>query len=146
MIILSIMSTKSGVMAAFVVMLVAVGSIFAADKKDAILIKGTVIGDNGKPCDGAEIKFLRVDRKGQEVTAVTDQKGRYSLYGLPAGSYTVTAYYHGWARSRALIKTVGASWAKVDFDLRLDQGAGDGADRLQRDLYTTNKGVLGNPH
>jgi hypothetical protein len=138
---------STNVIVALVVMLVvAAGSSLAADKKDAILIKGTVIGDNGKPCDGAEVKFLRVDRKGQEITAVTDGKGCYSVYGLPAGSYTVTACYHGWARSRALIKTTGASWAKVNFDLRMDQGVGDGADRLQKDLFTTNKGILGNPH
>ena len=42
------MSTKSGVIVALVVMMgIAAGSSFATDKKDAILIKGTVIGDNG---------------------------------------------------------------------------------------------------
>ena len=131
---------------ALAVMLVTAGASFAGEKKDAILIKGTVIGDNGKPCDNAEIKVLRVDRKGKEVTALTDARGRYLVYGLPPGAYTVTAYYHGFARSRANIKTEHASWAKVDFDLGLDKGVGDGADRLQRDIYTTNKNVLGNPH
>jgi hypothetical protein len=145
-IILCIMKTKPGLIVALAVMLVAAGAVFATDKKDAILIKGTVIGDDGKPCDGAEIKFLRVDHKGQEITVVSDGKGRYALYGLPAGSYTVTACYHGFERSRAQIKTVGASWANVNFDLRLDQGVGDGPDRLQRDIHAVAKDMLGHTH
>ena len=125
--------------------LVAGNSALAADNKSkAILIKGTVIGDNGKPCDGAEVKFLRVDNKGQEVTVVTDEKGRYSLYGLPAGAYTVTAYYHQFPRSRALIKTTNASWAKVDFDLRLDLG--DSGNSWNGDIRRVRFFNVGNPH
>src|SRR5947209_2807051 len=125
------MFLRAGIIAACAVAVVAASSAFATDKK-AILIKGTVIGDNGKPCDGAEVKFLRVDTKGRELTVVTDGRGRYSLYGLPAGTYTVTAYYHGFPRSRANITTVDASWAKVDFDLRLDLG--DSGNRWNGDI------------
>jgi hypothetical protein len=139
------MFLRTGIIMASAIALVAGSSAFAADNKSkAILIKGTVIGDNGKPCDGAEVKFLRVDTKSQEVSVVTDEKGRYSLYGLPAGDYTVTAYYHQFPRSRALIKTVGASWAKVDFDLRQDLG--DGGNRWNGDIRTVRWFNVGNPH
>jgi hypothetical protein len=129
------------------VMLLATVSLTGADKGKAILIKGTVIGDDGKPCDGAEIRVLRVDgNKKQEAAAITDKHGHYSLYGLPPGAYTVTAYYDGFARSRATIKTLAVGWAKVDFNLALDQGVGDGASRWNSDIRTVRWFNVGNPH
>ena len=117
--------------------LVTAGPAFAADNK-FILIKGKVIGDNGKPQAGAEVEALRVDVKAPAIVTTTDKRGQYILAGLPIGSYSVTAYFHGFPRSRALIKTQAKGWAKVDFDLALDQGKGDAAaSRMQTDLRTT---------
>jgi hypothetical protein len=121
---------KETVIAFGIALVNVVPTSFAGDNK-AILIKGTVIGDNGKPCDGVEIRLLRVDAKGRETRTVTNGRGQYWLYGLPPGAYTVTAYFQGFARSRANIKTAGVGWAKVDFDLRLDKGAGDSVDQMR---------------
>ena len=126
-----------GIVAAVAIALIAAAGTSVAGDHKAILIKGIVIGDNGKPCGGAEIRVLRVDRKAREARAVTNERGQYWLYGLSPGAYTVTAYFDGFARSRANISTTGFGWAKVDFDLRLDQGAGDGVDRMQSDLRST---------
>ena len=131
------MFPRAGIIAVLAIALLsATPGSFAGDQK-TILIKGTVIGDNGKPCGGAEIRVLRIDAKGREVKTVTNARGQYSVYGLAPGAYTVTAYFDGFARSRANIKTAGVGWAKVDFDLRLDQGAGDGVDRMQAELRST---------
>ena len=123
--------------------ILALGSAVAdpalATDNNFLLIKGKVIGDKGKPEQGAEIHVLRVDVKAPEVVTTTDRRGQYILAGLPIGDYSVTAYdFHGFPRSRALIKTQSKGWAKVDFDLALDQGRGDAAaSRMQTDLRTT---------
>src|SRR4029077_19438598 len=100
-----------------------------------------------KPLGDVEIRAMKVDdTKAPVITALTNSKGLYMFKSLPVGAYSLTAYLDGFAYSRAIIKTRGVVWAKVDFDLRLD--AGDGVDRMQGGLYTPTivSGVLGNPH
>ena len=139
------MLPHAGIIAALTVALLATGSTLAADNK-LLLIKGKVIGDNGKPQEGAEVRALRVDAKGPEIVAITNTRGEYVLTVLPVGAYSVTAYFNGFARSRAIIKTASKGWAKVDFDLGLDQGRGDGVDRMQRDLRGFLTIPNANPH
>jgi len=105
------------------------GLTSAADNK---CIQGTVIGFNGKPCEGAEVRALRVDGKVTLISATTDDRGVYVFRGLPVGAYSLTACVDGFPLSRANVKTQSQGWLKVDFDLRLD--AGDSMDRMQRDL------------
>ena len=119
---------------------------FAGDKKNPThaSIGGTVIGPEGKPLGDVEIRAMKVDDKKAPVTAVvTNSKGMYMLKSLPVGAYSLTAYLDGFEYSRAIIKTQGVAWAKVDFDLRLV--AGDGADKIQTYIRSINV-VNGNMH
>src|SRR5258706_1262651 len=51
--------------------------------------EGTVLGDDGKPLQGAVIKIERTDIKGNWSTK-TDKKGHYFYGGLQGGSYKVS--------------------------------------------------------
>jgi len=113
-----------------------VSSTFAGESK-TLVIKGKVIGDNGKPQEGAEIKVRAVDHTAPEKTTITDAHGQYLVSGLSVGSYIITAYLNGFARSRAAIQAHDKGWAKVDFDLALDKATGDQVDRMQQDLRST---------
>ena len=135
--------------AAAAVGLLAAGTTFATDKDEnkegkdyltknpkALVIKGKVIGDNGKPLEEAEIHVKPLDRKAADSVVVTDSRGKFIILGLPYGDYSVTAFDdHGFARSRAIIKTDRKGWANVNFDLRLDQGRGDGAETINGHLH-----------
>ena len=123
------MLPRADIIAVIAMALVATGSAFGSDN-NALVIKGKVMGEDGKPQPDSEIHVKRVDTKGPEIIAVTDSHGKYIVTGLVVGDYTVKAYDpNGFARSRALIKTDRKGWAKVDFDLAL-ANAGDGPDRL----------------
>lgn len=129
------MFTRSTIIAAFAVALVAGGSTFAADNKSSHgAIQGTLTGEDGKPLENAEIRALRIDTKKSMAVAKTDAHGVYLFKGLPVGAYSITAWVDGFAVSRANIRTSSQGWAKVDFDLRLNAKSDPGADRLQRDL------------
>ena len=114
-----------------VVALVVVGPMWSADHKS---IQGNVTGADGKGYAGAEIRVERVDAKAKPIIVSTDAKGVYVLSGLPIGTYQVTAYVDGTARSRVKVQTSAAGWTKVDFDLRLNEKRGDGVDHMQTDL------------
>jgi hypothetical protein len=62
---------RTKIIGALALALVASGSAFAKDN-NVLVIKGKVIGDNGKPQPDAEIRVKRVDSKAPEVVAVTD--------------------------------------------------------------------------
>ena len=52
-------------------------------------IEGNVIGQDGKPLQGAQIKLDRTDIK-QSFSVKTDKKGHYLYANLPTGTYTIT--------------------------------------------------------
>src|SRR4029077_5816801 len=82
----------------------------SADNKS---IQGTVIGTNGKPLPGAEVRVDRTDAKSAAALAKTDAKGHYVVKALPAGVYSVIAFVNGVPRSRAAVKTQTTGWAEV---------------------------------
>jgi Tfp pilus assembly protein PilF len=57
-------------------------------------IEGDVKGPDGKPLQGAVVKFDRTDIKGS-YQVKTDKKGHYGHYGLPSGTYDVTVLVDG---------------------------------------------------
>jgi hypothetical protein len=141
-----ILRTKLIASAAMALMLIAAGSNFASDNKkdgkqdndtdmkfdtkkpNVLVIKGKVIGDDGKPQAESEIRVRRLDQKRPETSVITDSRGKYIVLNLVVGNYSVTAYDpNGFARSRAIIKVDRKGWAKVDFDLGLDKTMGDNA-------------------
>jgi hypothetical protein len=125
------MFTRSRIISAVTAVLLAAGSILAADRT---AVQGTLIDEDGKPLGAAEIHALRTDTTAKPVVARTKPDGRYYFVGLPAGAYSITAYVDGVAMSRANIRTQTDGWVKVDFDLRLNARGADGTDRMQRDV------------
>ena len=122
------------------------GSVFADNRS----IQGTVIGADGKPVSGAEVRVERTDAKSPPAFARTDAKGRYALKDLPPGAYSVTALIKGVPRSRASITTQADRWIEVDFDLRLAATDGKGtkptsssSDALQRNDVNRMQQSLG---
>jgi hypothetical protein len=114
-------------------------------------IQGTVIGMDGKPLAGAEIRAERSDVKTAPAVTKTDGKGLYVFRGLASAGYTVTATVGGIPKSRAKVITQKNGWARVDFDLRKTGNAGNtsnsnpSADTLRaQDLNRAQQGLGGN--
>jgi tetratricopeptide (TPR) repeat protein len=82
-------------------------------------IGGTVKDTNGQPIKGATVVAENPASAPSSFTATTDDRGRYSMIGLKAGSWKVTASAPGFAASsgNVPIKTIGAPMAPVDFTL-----------------------------
>lgn len=57
-------------------------------------IQGDVIGTDGKPLQGAQIKLDRTDIK-QSFTVKTDKKGHFLYANLPTGVYNITLFVDG---------------------------------------------------
>ena len=132
------MHPRAKIIVAFAVAVLAASSAFASDDS-VLVIKGKVIGDDGKPADDAEVRVKIIGRKAPEKIVQTDSRGQYIVLGLVPGNYSVTAYdFGGNARSRAMITTDRRGWARVNFDLRLDTIVGDGADTIHGDNHLTS--------
>ena len=122
------MFIRSTHIATVAIALVAASSAIAGDRT---AVQGTLLGDDGKPFGGAQIRAQRVDAKAKAVTAITKSDGHYHFIGLAPGAYTLTAYVDGVAMSRANIQTRTNGWVKVDFDLRRNTAE---AARMQQDM------------
>jgi tetratricopeptide (TPR) repeat protein len=92
-------------------------------------IGGTVKDDKGQPIKGATVTAENPSSAPSSFTATTDDRGRYSMIGLKAGSWTVTASAPGFAASAGTvpIKTIGAPMPPVDFTLAAGAPAPGGA-------------------
>ena len=132
------MAKKSGIVAVLVFALVAAGSALAGEPKPNIgWVKGTLIGEDGKPFKGAIIRAEpkgKTELKGKAFVTATDSRGQYLFTTMPIGIYSLTAFVDGVAMSRASIRTSNQGWSNVNFDLRLNANGGDGVDRMQRDI------------
>ena len=82
-------------------------------------IGGTVKDTNGQPIKGATVVAENPASAPSSFTATTDDRGRYSMIGLKAGSWKVTASAPGFSPSggNVPIKTIGAPMPPVDFTL-----------------------------
>ena len=80
---------------------------------------GTVKDTNGQPIKGATVVAENPASAPSSFTATTDDRGRYSMIGLKAGSWKVTASAPGFSPSagNVPIKTIGAPMPPVDFTL-----------------------------
>lgn len=85
-------------------------------------IQGQVFGADGRPLQGAEIRFERKDKTSAPSMVKTNAKGSYSSSGLATGSvYKISVVENGTVKSAVTIKTAGDS-ARVDFDLKPSAG------------------------
>ena len=82
-------------------------------------IGGTVKDTNGQPIKGATVVAENPNSAPSSFTATTDDRGRYSMIGLKAGTWKVTASAPGFAASSGNVpmKTIGAPMPPVDFTL-----------------------------
>ena len=109
------MTARSGIIAvALFAFTLAVSSTFA----DTKAIEGTLLGKDGKPVAGADIRADRLDTKTPPAMTKTDAQGRYVFKVLPVGAYKITAFIKEVPKMHAEVKTRADGWAKVDFDLR----------------------------
>ena len=81
-------------------------------------ISGTVSDADGNPLAGANVSV-----EGTSMGAATITSGAYSISGVPAGSYTVTASYIGYEPSSQSVD-VSAGSAQADFSLATSALAG----------------------
>jgi Carboxypeptidase regulatory-like domain len=132
------MHPRAKIIVAFAVTLLAASWTLAGDN-NVLVIKGKVIGDDGKPADGAEVWVKALSRKAPVKVVQTDSRGQYIVLGLVAGNYSITAYdTSGFARSRAMIKTDRPGWARVNFDLGLDSIVTYGGETVNGDNHLTS--------
>jgi hypothetical protein len=81
-------------------------------------IEADVIGVDGRPAKGAEV---RIDRQGQKMTPVfgkTDGRGHLSARNLDAGSYKITAKVEGGIQLSQIVKTQANKASSAVFDMR----------------------------
>ena len=79
-------------------------------------ITGVVRYAGGTPLEAARVTATRAGT-GESRTATTDQSGAYTISGLPAGIYTVSASRIGYRRADRANIMVGGEPAVVDFEL-----------------------------
>lgn len=82
-------------------------------------IGGVVKDQSGKPIKGATVVAENPQSSPSSFTATTDDKGRFSMIGLRAGTWKVTASAPGFApqSGQLPIKTIGAPNPPLDFTL-----------------------------
>jgi hypothetical protein len=85
-------------------------------------IQGGVLGADGRPLQGAQVRIERTDNTSAPVTTQTNAKGSYASSALPAGTYKISVVENGTVKSTVTVKTSGET-ARVDFDLKPSAGS-----------------------
>src|SRR5258708_5024192 len=80
--------------------------------------RGTV---NGRVVDsaGAVLPGARVDLQPRGASAVTSGQGEFSITGLPAGQYSVTVQYVGFASYSGAVTVVAGQASRLDIVLQV---------------------------
>ncbi len=96
--------------------------IFALGMFTGLMAQGSFVG-SVTDADGNALPGANVAVEGTSLGAATDGDGAYSIYGVPAGSYTLTASFIGYESSSQSV-TVGEGASQVDFSLAVSALAG----------------------
>ena len=81
-------------------------------------VTGTIIGPDGKPVEGAEIKFERTDIKAN-YSIKTNKDGKFTYATLPMGTFTISVTVAGNVIARMEgAKTNPAKPMPIDIDMR----------------------------
>lgn len=88
---------------------------------------GTVRDTNGKPIKGATIRATNPDAIPPEVTAVSNNDGRWAMIGLRSGTYTFTAEAPDFFPMKTDAPTRTANNPAINFVLPRDPGPVPGA-------------------
>jgi len=78
-------------------------------------VTGTVTDREGRALPGASVF---INEGGQAYGSATDPQGRYTIEGIPSGSYTLIARFIGYVESRKQV-TLDGGETTVNFSLRL---------------------------
>ncbi len=84
-------------------------------------LQGNVLGTDGRPLQGAEIRLKGKDIPSAPLTTTTGSYGRYLFAGLPAGVYRLSILEGGVAKLSVNVKMRGEK-ARIDFDLSPSAG------------------------
>jgi Carboxypeptidase regulatory-like domain len=79
-------------------------------------LQGNVVGANGRPLEGAEVRLEATVRPSAPISTTTGSNGRYLFAELPAGFYRLSVLEGGAVRFSVKIKMRGEK-ARIDFDL-----------------------------
>lgn len=88
---------------------------------------GSIRDTNGKPIKGATVRAINPDAIPSEVTAVTNNDGRWAMIGLRSGTYTFVAEAPDFFPMKAEAPTRTANNAPINFVLARDPGPLEGA-------------------
>jgi hypothetical protein len=79
-------------------------------------LQGGVMGTDGRPLKGAEVRIERTDQPSTPMTNVTGSRGQYLFRELPAGVYKLSILADGAVKFSVNVKMRGEK-ARIDFDL-----------------------------
>jgi hypothetical protein len=79
-------------------------------------IEGNVVGSDGRPFKGAEIRFEQKAGQISPILSHTDGNGHYAA-ALPRGVYKMSLVEGGAVKASITVKATGAN-SRIDFDLR----------------------------
>jgi Flp pilus assembly protein TadD len=96
------------------------------------MIKGKVVGPDGKPLSGVAITIEFLDGINRKHEAKTDRRGEFIQIGLPSGGYKVTATHEKLGSQTFDTRVRVGQTAEVNFSLA--PGAGGGADPKAAEL------------
>lgn len=81
-------------------------------------VEGTILGEDGKPVEGAEIKFERTDIKAN-YSIKTNKNGTFTYATLPQGTFTITVTVAGKViATQPNIRTNPAKTLPLNIDMR----------------------------
>jgi hypothetical protein len=79
-------------------------------------LQGNVLGADGRPLHGVEVRIERTDKTDAPTTNVTGSRGQYLFTELPAGLYKLSIVTGGTVKFSVSVKMRGEK-ARIDFDL-----------------------------
>lgn len=79
-------------------------------------VEGSVVGPDGRPLKGAEIRFEQKEGQVSPIVSRTDANGRYTA-ALPGGTYKLSLATDGKVKASITVQATGAK-SRIDFDLR----------------------------
>ena len=91
-------------------------------------VGGTVKDEAGNPIKGATVTAENPSASPSSFTAITDDKGRFSIIGMRSGQWTFTATMQGFApeSGKLNVQTIGSPNPPVTFTLKKGGGGGGG--------------------
>jgi hypothetical protein len=79
-------------------------------------VEGSVVGTDGRPLKGAEIRFEQKEGQISPITSSTDANGHYGA-ALSRGTYKLSLATDGKIKASITVRAPGAK-SRIDFDLR----------------------------